>query len=63
MVSLFLINEQRETRTFFSLLYVILHVSPAEGAVVSVWFSPGFADRCWAAASQYSSAGDSRKEA
>lgn len=45
------------------LLRVILHPTPAEGAVVSVWFSPGFAGRCWAAALQCSSAEDNRKEA
>lgn len=52
----------KHREAFFS-VHVIVHVSPAEGAVVSVWFSPAFADRCSAAARQCSSAGDSRKEA
>lgn len=49
------------TRTFFSYHHVILHVSPAEGAVVSAWFSPRLAAHCWAAGPRCSSAGDSHK--
>lgn len=54
----FLVNKHRKVCTSCH-----LHVSPAEGAVVSVWFSPRLVDRCWAAASQCSSAGGSHKEA
>lgn len=63
MLRLFLSNKHREIGTIFSLFHAILHVSPEEGAVVSVWFSPAVADRCWAAPPQCSSAGDSRKQA
>lgn len=55
-------------KSFLALLCIlisfsILHVWPAGGAVASVWFSPGSADPCLAAAAQCSSAGGSRRKA